>query len=108
MMVIGMQTIPIVLACDSNMLAQTFVAMASVLECRREDYQIEFCILFPENEVLNKEYEERLRRKYNNFTIRYQFIDDSVFIGVVQYISHVTRPSNYRLLIPDLFPEWDK
>lgn len=104
------QEVVIVLACDSNMLAQTFVTIASVLEHRREKYSIVFYILFPQNEdeAIGNKYEKRLLQKYDLFSIQYKKIDNSLFNNVEQYIKHITVPTNYRLLIPDLLPQYDK
>lgn len=105
-----MIVVPIVLACDRNMLMQTLVVIASVLEHRKKKYALEFYILFPqnENEDEGKKYISDLYKKYSDFTVQFIKIDNIIFKNVTQHIENITVPTNYRLLIPELLKQWKK
>lgn len=104
------QSVIIALASDTIMLIQTFVTIASVLEHRERNYCINFFLLFPENEdeKIGEKFEKRLLEKYDNFSVEYIKINNSQFSNVEQYISYITVPTNYRLLLPQLLTQYDK
>lgn len=100
-----MKKIPIVYASDENFLPQTYVSMYSVLENRKEDYDIRFFILVPEDcQVI--QYDDKW--DYERYSIEYVFISKEHFQNVDLKIQHITKPTYYRLLIPDILREYDR
>lgn len=100
-----MKTIDIVYACDENFLPQTFVSIYSILVSREKKYFIVFHILVPHN--VTKVYYDK-QWELDNYEIRFREVDDSCFASVKLFITHITKPTYYRLLIPQLFPNIEK
>lgn len=96
--------IPIVYASDENFLPQTYVSICSVLTNRKEDYFIRFYILVPE-ECRVGQYDDKW--DFKQYDIEYIFISKEHFQSVNMMIQHITKPTYYRLLIPDILQVYD-
>lgn len=97
--------IPIVYASDENFLPQTYVSIYSVLANRKEEYFINFYILIPE-ESATVRYD--IKWEFENYNIKYIYISKEYFQNVDMTIQHITKPTYYRLLIPELLKLYDK
>lgn len=100
-----MERITIVYASDEEFLLQTHVSIYSVLKSRKKKYAIDFYILVPEGTiVINK----NGVWDFQDFLINYIEISNKFFSDNKMTISHITKPTYYRLLIPRLFSNLDK
>ena len=97
--------IPIVYASDENFLPQTYVSIYSVLANRKEEYFINFYILIPE-ESAPVRYD--IKWEFKNYSIKYLYISKEHFQNVDMTIQHITKPTYYRLLIPELLKLYGK
>ncbi|MBD5449605.1 MAG: glycosyltransferase family 8 protein [Lachnospiraceae bacterium] len=100
-----MERISIVLASDYHYLVFAFITMFSVLKNRKRSYYIDFYIMLPENtKILNyhKNWE------FDNYEIHYIEIPEQFFSRHTLSIGHITKPTYYRLLIPNILPNENK
>lgn len=100
-----MNIVPIVFACDSNYLPLTYVAIYSILKHRKKLCYLKFYILIPAG--TDRKYYDK-NWKYNDYEIRYIEISGNYFADLEIKGSHITFPTYYRLLIPDVLKEYDK
>lgn len=99
------EEIPVVYASDENFLKQTYVSIYSVLVNRKENYFIKFFILVPQ-ECLQIEYDANWN--YEQYSIEYIHISEEYFKNVNMMIQHITKPTYYRLLIPNILPMYER
>ena len=99
------QIIPVVYASDENFLKQTYVSIYSVLANRKENYELKFYILVPED-CEEQNYNEHW--EVLNYSIEYISISAKYFQDVKMMLQNISKPTYYRLLIPILLPEFDK
>lgn len=99
-------TIPVVFAIDRRMEMPAGVCIFSLLENARPDTFYDIYILHPEGIDLSGSRIARLRERYSSCMITFVAVDD-VFSKafVIRGISIVTY---YRLLIPDILPQFNK
>lgn len=102
-----MNIIPIVFCFDDNWILPAGVCLTSLLENAEKDTFYDIFILH-DNKALfpYSEYLEQLHGKYDNFKISYRNVGDS-FEDAFE-IRGITVAAYYRLLIPDLIPEYKK
>lgn len=101
-----MNTIPIVFAFDNNLVMPACVSITSLLTNAKPDTFYDIYILFPEKEELDKENFNKLTEQFPNCHIQYRTVGN-IFDNAFE-IRGITTPAYYRLLIPELIPEYDK
>lgn len=101
-----MNIVPIVFAFDNNLTLPACVCISSLLINAKDDTFYDIFILHSVSEELNKSKLDVLPKHYKNCRIQYRCVDDT-FDNAFE-IRGITAPAYYRLLIPDLIPEYDK
>ena len=101
-----MNTIPIAFAFDNNLVMPACVCLSSLMMNAKPDTFYDIFILHSEKEDLRKEELNKLPIYYNNCRIQYRTVGD-VFDQAFE-IRGITTPAYYRLLIPEIIPEYDK
>lgn len=103
----NMIIVPVVFCFDDNILLPAGICITSLLENAKTNTFYDIFILhdnrasFPKSGFL-----EKLHNKYNNFKISYRTVGDS-FQEAFE-IRGITVAAYYRLLIPELIPEYSK
>ena len=101
-----MKTVPIVFAFDNNLVLPACVCISSLLMNAKEDTFYDIFILHSNNIMLNREELDRIPEYYKNCRIQYRQVGntfDSAF-----EVRGITTSTYYRLLIPELVPEYGK
>lgn len=101
-----MNTVPIAFAFDNNLILPACVCISSLMMNAREDTFYDIFILHSAKEKLDKGQLDLLPHYYSNCRIQYREVDDT-FDHAFE-IRGITTPAYYRLLIPELIPEYDK
>lgn len=101
-----MNTIPIVFSFDNNLTAPACVALSSLMMSAKEDTFYDIFILHSHKQPLIHDEIDKLSSYYKNCRIQYRAVD-STFDEAFE-IRGITTPAYYRLLIPELIPEYDK
>ena len=101
-----MNTIPIAFAFDNNLVMPACVCLSSLMMNAKPDTFYDIFILHSEKENLRKEELNQLPKHYPNCRIQYRTVGD-VFDQAFE-IRGITTPAYYRLLIPEIIPEYDK
>lgn len=101
-----MNTIPIVFCFDNNLVKPACVCLSSLMMSAKEDTFYDIFILHSQKQPLEHSQIDKLPGYYKNCRIQYRVVDgtfDEAF-----EIRGITTPAYYRLLIPELIPEYDK
>lgn len=101
-----MNIIPIAFAFDNNLAFPACVCLSSLLMHAKADTFYDIFILHSEEKALRTENLNKLPSFYSNCRITYRTVDgtfDQAF-----EIRGITTAAYYRLLIPELIPEYDK
>lgn len=101
-----MNIIPIAFAFDNNLVFPACVCLSSLLMHAKADTFYDIFILHSEKKALRTENLDKLPSFYSNCRITYRTVDgtfDQAF-----EIRGITTAAYYRLLIPELIPEYDK
>ena len=98
-------TVPIVFAFDNNLIMPAGVALYSLLRNAREDTFYDMFILHSAKSDLDRSALKQLEDRFDNFRIQYRDVGDT-FDGAFQ-IRGINTVTYYRLLIPQLIPEYD-
>lgn len=98
--------IPIAFAFDNNLVLPACVCISSLLMSADRDTFYDIYILHSSCEDLQREKLDLIPQYYSNCRINYREVDN-VFDKAFE-IRGITTPAYYRLLIPDLIPEYDK
>lgn len=101
-----MNTIPIAFAFDNNLVMPACVCLSSLMMNAKPDTFYDIFILHSEKENLRKEELNQLPKHYPNCRIQYRTVGD-LFDNAFE-IRGITTPAYYRLLIPELIPEYDQ
>lgn len=101
-----MNTIPIVFAFDNNLILPACVCISSLMLNAKEDTFYDIFILHSSKIKLEKEELDKLTFYYKNCRIKYIEVDGT-FDNAFE-IRGITAATYYRLLIPELIPEYDK
>ena len=101
-----MNKIPIVFAFDNNLVFPACVCFSSLMMHAKKDTFYDIYILHSEHERLNREELDKLPTYYSNCSITYRSVGN-IFDSAFE-IRGITTPAYYRLLIPELIPEYDK
>lgn len=101
-----MNTVPIVFCFDNNLVKPACVCLSSLMLSANEDTFYDIFILYSQKQPLEHSQIDKLHGYYKNCRIQYRTVDgtfDEAF-----EIRGITTPAYYRLLIPELIPEYDK
>ena len=101
-----MNIVPIAFAFDNNLILPACVCISSLMMNAKEDTFYDIFILHSSTITLRREELNKLPQYYKNCRIQYRQVDhtfDSAF-----EIRGITAATYYRLLIPELIPEYDK
>lgn len=101
-----MNIIPIAFAFDNNMIMPACVCISSLLMSANPDTFCDIFILHSEHEDLKHEDLDRLSSHYPNCRIQYRKVG-KIFDKAYE-IRGITTAAYYRLLIPEVIPEYDK
>lgn len=101
-----MKRIPIAFAFDNNLVFPACVCLSSLMMHAEEDTFYDIFILHSEHEQLNRKELDKLLTYYHNCSITYRSVGD-IFDNAFE-IRGITTPAYYRLLIPELIPEYEK
>ena len=101
-----MNIIPIAFAFDNNLAFPASVCISSLLQSAADSTFYDIFILHSESEVLNHSFLDQIQVSYKNCRINYRKVGhefDNAF-----EIRGITTPAYYRLLIPNVIPEYEK
>lgn len=101
-----MNRVPIAFAFDNNLVMPACVCISSLMMNAREDTFYDIFILHSNKEELPRQQLDLLLKTYKNCNIQYRKVDDT--FDKAFEIRGITTPTYYRLLIPELVPEYDK
>lgn len=101
-----MNTIPIVFCFDNNLVKPACVCLSSLLMSANENTFYDIFILHSQTEHLNREEFDKVPQYFKNCRIQYRSVDNT--FDKAFEIRGITTPAYYRLLIPELIPEYDK
>lgn len=100
--------IPIVFALNDKYALTTYIALESLLKSAEESSFYNVYYLIPDEFSpfhINKI--DNLKVKYNNFSFSFINMKDE-FKNAYISIEHISEQTYYRLLLPELFQEWDR
>ena len=100
------KVIPIAFAFDDNLVAPAQICLSSLIDSAKDDVFYDIYILYPESNKLKQDDFKKLTDGDSKCRIHYRQIRDD-FAGAFE-IRGITTPAYYRLLIPDVIPEYDK
>ena len=103
---LNMNKVPIVFAFDNNMVMPACICVSSLLMNAKQDTLYDIFILFPKTQALQKTGFELLGKTYSNSNFTFIEVEDSMFSGAFE-IRGINALTYYRLLIPDLIPQYD-
>lgn len=98
--------VPIAFAFDNNLVFQACICISSLMMNAKEDTFYDIFILNSAKDNIKRKELDKILLYYKNCRIQYRYVDntfDSSF-----EIRGITTPAYYRLLIPELIPEYDK
>lgn len=101
-----MRTVPIVFAFDNNLVLPACVCISSLMMNADENTFYDIYILHSKHEKLNREPLNKLPKYFPRCKVQYRLVDET-FDSAFE-IRGITTPAYYRLLIPELIPEYDK
>lgn len=99
--------IPVIWGLDKKYVLQAFVVMRSILLNSKEVY---FFLLLTADDIEDEvtEYADILKSEYNNFEVSVRMVDINCFADARVFNEHLSKAAYFRLLIPELVPEYDK
>lgn len=100
-----MNTVPVVFAFDNNLILPACVCLSSLMMNAKEDTFYDIYILHADSVDLRKEELNQIPVHYKNCKIQYLTVGNE-FDNAFE-IRHVTKATYYRLLIPNLIPQYD-
>lgn len=98
--------VPIAFAFDNNLVLPACVCISSLLSNANEDTFYDIFILYSESGKIDRTDLDTIPKYYNNCKINYRLVDNT--FDAAFEIRGITTPAYYRLLIPELIPEYDK
>lgn len=101
-----MNVVPIAFAFDNNLVLPACVCISSLMMNAKADTFYDIYILHSAKHGIDKSGLDRIPGYYNNCKIHYREIGND-FEGAFE-IRGITTPAYYRLLIPEVIPEYDK
>ena len=101
-----MNIVPIAFAFDNNLVMPACISLSSLMMNAKEDTFYDIFILHSIKENIDKTELDKIPQYYKNCKIQYKTVG-SEFDNAFE-IRGITTPAYYRLLIPELIPEYDK
>lgn len=101
-----MNTIPIAFAFDNNLVMPACVCLSSLMMNAKPNTFYDIFILHSVKENLRTEELDKLPLHFPNCRMQYRMVGD--WFDNAFEIRGITTPAYYRLLIPELIPEYDK
>lgn len=101
-----MNIVPIVFAFDNNLAFPACICLSSLMMNAKESTFYDIFILHPASEELKHEALDRIPEYYPNCRIQYISVDGT--FAQAYEIRGITTPAYYRLLIPELIPQYEK
>lgn len=101
-----MKTIPIVFAFDNNLIQAAAVCISSLLTSAQANTYYDIYILHAKDEDIDKRLLNKVESHFSNCKITYRSVPDTFKEGFE--IRGITVAAYYRLLIPQLIPEYDR
>lgn len=101
-----MNIVPIAFAFDNNLILPACVCISSLLINAKKGTFYDIFILHSENYDLDYPELDKIPQYYSNCRIQYRVVGND-FDNAFE-IRGITTPAYYRLLIPELIPEYDK
>lgn len=102
------EIIPVVFATDENYVVPTYVAAYSMLKKANHNYFYDIYIMIPDNMT---EYAKlillAIEKKFKNCKINFLNMKNA-FQEIEMQISYITAATYYRLLLPELLPQYEK
>ncbi|CDC64094.1 stress protein [Bacteroides sp. CAG:770] len=99
-------TIPVVFAFDKNLVMPACVCISSLLMNAKKDTSYDIFILHPANQSMTQTDLVKLSEYYDNCKLTFRPVGNE-FDNAFE-IRGITTPAYYRLLIPEIIPEYDK
>ena len=99
-------TIPVVFAFDKNLVMPACVCISSLLMNAKKDTSYDIFILHPANQSMTQTDLVKLPEYYDNCKLTFRPVGNE-FDNAFE-IRGITTPAYYRLLIPEIIPEYDK
>lgn len=99
-------TIPIAFAFDKNLVMPACVCISSLLMNAKKDTSYDIFILHPANQSMTQTDLVKLPEYYDNCKLTFRPVGNE-FDNAFE-IRGITTPAYYRLLIPEIIPEYDK
>ncbi len=98
--------VPIVFAFDHNLIFPACVSISSLLSSAKDSTFYDIYILYPEEDAcFDVSPFERLQDRFKNYSIH--FLPVNLFGGAYE-VRGVTKPTYYRLVIPEIIKHYDK
>lgn len=101
-----MNTVPIVFAFDNNLVFPACVCLSSLMMSAKETTFYDIFILYPASDEFERKDIDKVQEFYPNCRIQYIAVDNT-FAEAFE-IRGITTPAYYRLLIPELIPQYNK
>lgn len=101
-----MNRIPIVFAFDNNLAFPAAVCIYSLLSSAKSSTAYDIYVLFRKGKPLNLSLVDKVLKEFPGNTLKTREVDD-IFDKSFE-IRGITTAAYYRLLIPDMFPEYDR
>lgn len=101
-------TINICFSSDNNYIQHLAVSIVSILKNRQDDEEFSFLIL---DGNISEDNKEKLRslKSIQDFDIDFVKVDNALFSNCpIQDWTHLSIVTYYRLVLPDIKPEWDR
>lgn len=98
--------VPIAFAFDNNLVFPACICISSLMMNAKEDTFYDIFILNSAKDNIDRKELDKIPLYYKNCRIQYRYVDDT-FDSSFE-IRGITTPAYYRLLIPELIPEYDK
>ena len=98
--------VPIVFAFDNNLVFPACVCLSSLMMNAKDTTFYDIFILYPASDGLERKEIDRVQEFYPDCRIQYLAVNGT-FAGAYE-IRGITIPAYYRLLIPELIPQYDK
>lgn len=101
-----MNVVPIVFSFDNHFILPACVCISSLLTNAKDDTFYDIFILHSPHVKLEREQLDKLLIYYKNCRMQYRTVDDT-FENSFE-VRGITVATYYRLLIPEVIPEYDK
>lgn len=99
--------IPVVFATDENYVVPTYVAAYSMLQNVQEGYDFDIYIMIPDSMTERGKKILTNLEEYYDCTVNF-FNMENAFQNIEMQISYITPATYYRLLLPELLPQYEK